>query len=90
LLGEGGADQGKHAPVDLQGEGSVGTGLGAATVFDAQGERFAINSAGAIEGCQGELDADFLVLAVNVGIAGEGQNGPNGNALTEIDRTLIV
>ena len=34
LLGEGGADQGKHAPVDLQGEGSVGTGLSTAPVFD--------------------------------------------------------
>ena len=90
MLGEGGADHGKHAPVDLQGEGSVGTGLGTAPVFDAQGEGFAVNSAGTIEGCQGELDADFLVLAVDVGIAGEGQYGSNGNPLAEIDRPLIV
>ena len=81
LLGEGGADQGQGPLLDQQVEGGDGGGLIAAAVLQLQPQ----GPAGRIARWQGEgfrpppgqIDAQSLVLAVEVGVARQGDHGPD-------------
>ena len=81
LLGESGADQGQDPLLDQQVEGGDGRCLIAAAVLQLELQ----GAAGWIARCQGkgfrpppgQIEAQPLVLAVEVGVAGEGDHGPD-------------
>ena len=77
MLGEGGADQGDYALADQQVEGGDGAGFIGGAVFQLQAHGTA--AWGALLGpALGHSQTHALVLAVEVGVAGESDGSPEG------------